>query len=54
MILFQVISRITLGSWTENEKEQLDKLIFNSAKIVINFCVNGIDKAMQGDFNNIL
>ena len=47
-------SDYVLGSWTENEKEQLDKLIFNSAKIVINFCVNGIDKAMQGDFNNIL
>ena len=47
-------SDYVLGSWTENEKEQLDKLIINSAKIVIDFCVNGIDKAMQGDFNNIL
>ena len=47
-------SDYVLGSWTENEKEQLDKLIINSAKIVIDFCVNGVDKAMQGDFNNIL
>ena len=47
-------SDYVLGSWTENEKEQLDKLIINSVKIVIDFCVNGIDKAMQRDFNNIL
>ena len=47
-------SDYVLGSWSENEKEQLDELIMNSAKIVIDFCVNGVDKAMQRGFNNIL